>query len=276
MKIIAHRGLRHEAPENTVASIQGALVVPGIDGIEFDVEVTADDMLVVCHQETVTPDDNFRYVDTQHRDLVRDWVREHSCDSIVKLDAGSWMGDAYKGVTIPTLQDVLKLDWREVRACVELKDATYWRETRDPSRPQLVARAAAPVLAQFSGQMDVISFNPEILRLLPAANEQFGKVLALWTEWASRKSEAIEAAKRCGATGLTLPDIMVLQDPSWISTAHKEGLFAHVYPVSPARNEPEFKKWTADSQRSKWRELSKLKIDGLVTDFGRETVAEFR
>jgi glycerophosphoryl diester phosphodiesterase len=55
--IIAHRGLRHEHPENTRDAIAAALRCPGIHGVEFDVELTRDRQPVVLHQETVVPDE---------------------------------------------------------------------------------------------------------------------------------------------------------------------------------------------------------------------------
>jgi glycerophosphoryl diester phosphodiesterase len=48
MKIIGHRGARGLAAENTIASIQAALDA-GVDGIEIDVRVTADDIVILCH-----------------------------------------------------------------------------------------------------------------------------------------------------------------------------------------------------------------------------------
>lgn len=52
VKIIGHRGARGLAPENTVASVQAALAC-GVDGIEFDMRVTADSIVVCVHDATV-------------------------------------------------------------------------------------------------------------------------------------------------------------------------------------------------------------------------------
>ena len=59
VSVIAHRGLRSEKPENTLASIRAALEVPHLHGVEFDVELTSDGGLVALHQETMTPDSAF-------------------------------------------------------------------------------------------------------------------------------------------------------------------------------------------------------------------------
>jgi glycerophosphoryl diester phosphodiesterase len=48
MLVLAHRGARRLAPENTVAAFALALEL-GADGVELDVRRTADGALVVCH-----------------------------------------------------------------------------------------------------------------------------------------------------------------------------------------------------------------------------------
>ena len=118
----------------------------------------------------------------------------------------------------------------------------------------------------------VISFNPEILKEVKGRAPLLELTLALWTEWKDRHTEAIALAGACGANTLSLPDILVLEDPSWVEKLHQAGLRLSVYPVSPARGEPEFQNWTAQSQVDKWKTLVELGVDVLISDFPRETV----
>ncbi|MDL2363135.1 MAG: glycerophosphodiester phosphodiesterase [Patescibacteria group bacterium] len=53
MKIVGHRGARGLAPENTIASLQKALE-HGVDIIEFDLQVTRDDVVVLDHDGIIT------------------------------------------------------------------------------------------------------------------------------------------------------------------------------------------------------------------------------
>lgn len=53
MKIWAHRGCSSKYPENTLAAFQAAGRIPGLTGIELDIQLTADGEMVVCHDETV-------------------------------------------------------------------------------------------------------------------------------------------------------------------------------------------------------------------------------
>ena len=50
---LAHRGDWRLAPENTLAALQAALAVPGCDGVEFDVRLSADGVPVLYHDETM-------------------------------------------------------------------------------------------------------------------------------------------------------------------------------------------------------------------------------
>jgi glycerophosphoryl diester phosphodiesterase len=273
--VIAHRGLRHERPENSLEAIAAALELSSVHGVEFDVELTRDGVPMVLHQETVVPNAAFTCIEPAARNCTsRDWVIEHSAHDIAALDAGSWMGAEFSHVRVATLSEVFELPWNSKTAYVELKDATFWAHERDTSRPARVVEAALAPLLAFQGAVNVISFNPEILRILRARAPHIPTTLALWTEWRSRAVEAVAEARRCGASTLSLPDLVVLKEPEWVQTAHEHGIKIHVYPVSPARGEPEFNTWTSESQISTWRNLRQLGVDAIISDFARETALD--
>lgn len=50
---LAHRGDWRRAPENTIPALLAALKVPGCDGVEFDVRLSADGVPVLLHDETL-------------------------------------------------------------------------------------------------------------------------------------------------------------------------------------------------------------------------------
>lgn len=62
--LIAHRGARREAPENTIPAFKRALEL-GADGIEFDVMLTSDRVPVVTHNDDLN-------ILTDHKGFVRD------------------------------------------------------------------------------------------------------------------------------------------------------------------------------------------------------------
>lgn len=59
MKVIGHRGAKGLAPENTIASLKKALE-HGVDGLEFDLRVTKDGVVVLHHDPDLTDPDGKR------------------------------------------------------------------------------------------------------------------------------------------------------------------------------------------------------------------------
>ena len=53
MNIWAHRGCSQRYPENTLLSFEKAMNIPGLTGIELDIQLTKDGELVVIHDERV-------------------------------------------------------------------------------------------------------------------------------------------------------------------------------------------------------------------------------
>ena len=50
---LAHRGDWRVAPENTLEALLAAMRIPGCDGVEFDVRLSADGIPVILHDETL-------------------------------------------------------------------------------------------------------------------------------------------------------------------------------------------------------------------------------
>ena len=92
--IWAHRGASVALPENTLAAFAAA-VAAGADGVEFDVQLSADGVPVVIHDERV---------DRTHDGVG--WVGELSAASLASLAPRAAVGAAG---AIPTLDEVLDL-----------------------------------------------------------------------------------------------------------------------------------------------------------------------
>jgi len=116
---IGHRGAGGEAPENTMASFELAWR-QGVDGIEFDVQLSSDDVPVVIHDARLG-----------RTTSGSGWVWEHRASVLRRLDAGSWFNrryrlrarERYAGARIPLLAEVLQ--WVKARQClamIEIKD----------------------------------------------------------------------------------------------------------------------------------------------------------
>lgn len=141
--IVAHRGSSGRAPENTLEAF-GLAVEAGADAIELDVHLTADGQLAVIHDETLDR--------TTDRTGV---IAELTMDAIREADAGAGFagpeGDfpfRGRGLTVPTLPEVL--DWlpRELGLVVEIKAraapdavvvALHGRPVRDADRVSVIS-----------------------------------------------------------------------------------------------------------------------------------------
>ncbi|GAE25765.1 glycerophosphoryl diester phosphodiesterase [Halalkalibacter wakoensis JCM 9140] len=94
-KIFAHRGFSSNYPENTMVAFQAAEQSQA-DGIEFDVQLSLDDVPVVIHDATLDRTTN-----------GTGFVQSYPVHKIKKLDAGSWFHEKFEGESVPTLEEVL-------------------------------------------------------------------------------------------------------------------------------------------------------------------------
>ncbi|OGW66617.1 MAG: hypothetical protein A3H49_08145 [Nitrospirae bacterium RIFCSPLOWO2_02_FULL_62_14] len=99
---IGHRGACGHAPENTLASIEKAISI-GCDFTEVDVQRTADESLILLHDERVDRTTNGKGA-----------AAEMTLADIRKLDAGG-------GQVIPTLEEALATAGGRIGLILELK-----------------------------------------------------------------------------------------------------------------------------------------------------------
>ncbi len=165
--VIAHRGARSLAPENTLAAAQKGLEV-GADLWETDVGVTADGVLILFHDDSLKRTTNAAEVFPGRAPWT---FTEFTFDEIERLDAGSWFDRddpfgqiaagrvsaaeqaAYVGLRVPTVEEALVFtrdhDWT---VNIELK--------RLP--PPL---EDFPIVPRFFEVMDRVGIAPEQVRL---------------------------------------------------------------------------------------------------------------
>jgi glycerophosphoryl diester phosphodiesterase len=135
--IIAHRGARSLAPENTIAAARKAFEL-GADMWELDVGMTADGKLLVIHDSTLTRTSNAKEMFPTRRPWA---LHEFTLKELGRLDFGTWFIDEdpfgqidagavspteagrYHGEGAPTLRQALAFTRdRNWRVNVEIKD----------------------------------------------------------------------------------------------------------------------------------------------------------
>jgi glycerophosphoryl diester phosphodiesterase len=157
--IIAHRGDSAHRPENTLASFASALEV-GATVVELDVQLTADNEVVVIHDPTLD-----RTTDA-HGD-----VRGCTLAALRAVSAGypSLFGDRWASERISTLGEVLAFLHDRARVLIEIKSESV---TADAEGGIEALTAAAVRRAGMAGSVAVISFDQRaILRLRSLAPE---------------------------------------------------------------------------------------------------------
>lgn len=96
VKIIAHRGASHLAPENTLASVELAWQL-GADAVEVDVHLTQDGRIVAIHDPT-----------TDRTAGIRLEVAATHSSHLRRLDVGRYKHPRFAGERIPYLEEVLQ------------------------------------------------------------------------------------------------------------------------------------------------------------------------
>jgi len=152
--IIAHRGARTEAPENTAAAFDAALKHP-IDGIEFDVQLSADGVPVVFHDATL------------HR-IAGSRKRLSSCTlaTLRAVDFGIWFDPRFAGEPILTLEEMLDRYAGKTDLYVEVK--SYWKDDSAGRTEALVRKTLSCIAARMdrlrARRTYLLSFDAKVLR----------------------------------------------------------------------------------------------------------------
>jgi glycerophosphoryl diester phosphodiesterase len=183
--VIAHRGARASAPENTLAAIRRAHE-EGAVWLECDIKLTQDGVPILMHDDTLD-----RTTDGKGLVANTDWA------DIEKLDAGTWFSPSFRGERIPRLADVLSF----VRDCgmrinLEIKPC----EGRARATTIVALTTATQIWPQDRPPPLISSFDEEALAIAAQLHPDWPRSFA-FEEW---REDWHEAASRVGAQALTV------------------------------------------------------------------------
>jgi glycerophosphoryl diester phosphodiesterase len=226
--VAGHRGDRTSAPENTLPALAAALVGP-LEFVETDVQLSADGVPVVIHDETVD-----RTTDGTGA------VSELTLGQLKQLDAGAWFGPEFAGTRIPTLVEFLDiLTGSDKKAMVELKG--FWTvEQISGIRGDILARGV-------QDRIIFASFNLTTIENLREEAPAFPRVIIR----RDLPADPVRFAQFYGAIAiLTSPDSLE-RDEYAVRDMHEAGLGVLLY--------------TLNSEEG-WSEALAYGVDGIITD----------
>jgi glycerophosphoryl diester phosphodiesterase len=239
-QVFAHRGGCALGPENTLAAFDlGAAT--GADGLELDVHLSADGVVVVCHDPTLDRTTNLTGA-----------VARLTADELARVDAGyRYAGDAgtftfrSQGVGIPRLADVLHR-YRDLLVIIEMKVDTP-EMGRAVAAVVRAAGAADRACAAGYGQASLDAARASLPEMATSACHSEVR-LALYRSWAGWPVRDVPYG------GYQVPEKagrLRVVSPRFIRHAHQSGLKVQV--------------WTVDDDADMERLLA-WGVDGLISN----------
>lgn len=167
--VIAHRGDKAYAPENTLSAFKLA-AEKGADAVEFDVKLTADGQVIVLHDQTVDRTTN----GTGN-------VAKLSLAVLRELEAGMQFPGQYPGERIPALDEVFETVGKRIYMNVELTNYSTPNDALVPKVVELVKKHGLQSRVLFSS---FFAHNLQKARLLlpevPRGLLTFPGLMGLW------------------------------------------------------------------------------------------------
>lgn len=225
-QISAHRGFSHKAPENTLPAFQAAIDC-GADYIELDVQLTADDQLVVFHDESLERTTN-----------GKGKLSDYTYEQLQELSAGSWFGKngEFDDVRIPLFTEVLDLVGRNALLNIEIK------RSGDPKK---TAERVVELIEQYGivNTCYITSFSYPALKKVKQLDPKIktGFIANLFTATSYAQLPYIDA--------VSMNYLFVNQ--SVVNSVHRNGKRIFV--------------WTVDRQRDVQKMLA-LGVDNIITN----------
>lgn len=226
--IAGHRGDRAAAPENTLPALQAALD-SAMDFVETDIQLTADGVPVLIHDETVdrTTDGSGAVADLTFAQLRA-------------LDAGSWYSPRFAGVPIPSLDEFLAVfAASEKQAMLELKG--YW----DVEEVRLVSTMVRE--AGVENRISFASFDFTTIMNLREVAPQVPRIIIM----RDIPADPVGLAEFFGAIAILTSPASLEADPHAVEAMHSAGLGLLLYTLNSTE---------------RWSEALALGVDGIVTD----------
>lgn len=252
-QIIAHKGASGEAPENTMAAFRRALEL-GVDQIELDVRHTADEEIVVFHDQRLD-----RVTRDSLGNQVTGDIHDYTLAELKQFEVGSWFDSQYKNEKIPTLKEVLDLINGQTMVLIEIKHMDH------PHYHDFAEKLVEVVMSEDDGESWIIlqSYEPTYLNEVHELDsliqtkaliigEDSPPLIAFYIETRIHMGQAKESNRMKAIN----PEWTTLS-PRRIFQMHAKGYEVHAYPVN---------------ERDDMIKMLNAGADGIITDFPERAI----
>jgi glycerophosphoryl diester phosphodiesterase len=246
-RVFGHKGAAGTTPENTIVSLDQG-VADGADVLEFDVCLTKDKRLVVCHDPTVDRTTNGT---GRIADLTLAQIKELDAGYHFQLAGSTDHPFRGKGITIPTLDEVLER-FPHTLLDIELKGD-------DPETAPIFLALLKRFDRLDDGSVICSSFSHKLLRpvrkLAPQLATSYSQRENIaWVVLAKLHLRA-RPSRRVATRVLQLPfkrNRITIVTPRLVKLAHALDLEVHV--------------WTVNEEND-MRRLLAMGVDGIFSDY---------
>lgn len=228
--VIAEGGYTAKYPENTVIAFAKA-VEEKVDMVSVPVRLTKDGKVVVA-----------KYADLERVTSGTGKVREKTWEELESLDAGAWFGEEFKGLKIPTLEQVMRKIGGDILINIELRCQASEDGTMTLERKVIDLIESNDLWSS----VIVAAFDLQRLRNLRNMSKKVN--LAIMSEKSDKNLDVIDLIKGLKACAY---------EPNWrdvtpevVSKFHKAGIM-----VMPWANKDE-------NTENTMREMLKCEVDG--------------
>lgn len=227
---IAHRGFSGEYPENTMRAFLESVKV-GCDGIETDVQMTKDGILVICHDEIIDRTTN-----------GSGYINDYNYDELSEFDSGIKYGEEFAGEKIPTLDNLFEfVKDKDLLINIELKNNII---NYNKMEEKVIEKVYEYNLIN---NVILSSFNHYSMVKVKEIDNKIKTGLL----YMSKIYKVHEYAKRCKADAIHPLYLSVLSEEV-VKEVHNEGISINA--------------WTVDNEND-MKKLMGLGIDGIITNY---------
>jgi glycerophosphoryl diester phosphodiesterase len=208
-RICAHRGFSAVAPENTMPAFISAYKL-GVDNIETDVRRTKDGVLVSAHDATLE-----RVSDGEGK------IYEKTYEELLALDFGAKHGEKFKGLKIPTFEEILQKFAGRVIMNIHVK---IWdMNFSDPEIEKIVS-----LIRKYDCEKHIyfMTTNDSIIKRVM----EYAPDLKVCVGWDGNKDDPLSMVKRAIALGAYKIQLFKPYfNEETVKLAHENGILCNVF-----------------------------------------------